>query len=73
MPVYMATKAAVVAHTSLKASLTLKVKVRIFKKILVQNLQMINIQLKFEGKIPTVQKLLHSQGITQNVQASRPI
>ena len=27
---------------------------------------MINTQIKFEGKIPMVQKLLHSQGITQN-------
>ena len=27
---------------------------------------MINTPIKFEGKIPTVQKLLHSQGITQN-------
>ena len=27
---------------------------------------MINTQLKFEGKIPMVQKLLHSQGITLN-------
>ena len=30
-------------------------------------------QLKFEGKIPTVQKLCHSQGITQNFEVSRPI
>ena len=30
-------------------------------------------QLKFEGKIPTVQKLLHSQGITQNLLVSRPL
>ena len=27
---------------------------------------MIKTQLKFEGKIPTVQKLLYSQGITQD-------
>ena len=33
---------------------------------------MVNTQLKFEGKIPTVQKLLPSQGITQN-QVPRPI
>ena len=26
---------------------------------------MTNTQLKFEGKIPTAQKLLHSRGITQ--------
>ena len=26
-----------------------------------------NTHLKFEAKIPTVQKLLHSQGITQNL------
>ena len=29
---------------------------------------MINTQLKFEGKIPTVQKLLHSHGIKQHFQ-----
>ena len=34
---------------------------------IVQDLKRINTQLKFVGKIPTVQKLLHSQGITQNV------
>ena len=28
---------------------------------------MINTQLKFEGKIPKVQKLLHSQGITKHI------
>ena len=28
---------------------------------IVQDLKMINTQLKFEGEIPTVQKLLHSQ------------
>ena len=38
-----------------------------------QDLLMINTQLKFEGKIPTVQKLLHSQGITQNFIVSRSI
>ena len=31
---------------------------------------MINTQLKFEGKIPTVQKLLYSQGITINFKAN---
>ena len=32
---------------------------------------MINKQLKFDGKIPIVLKLLHSQGITQNFLVSR--
>ena len=31
---------------------------------------MINTQLKFEGKIPTFQKLLQSQGITQSFKAN---
>ena len=58
---------------SLKANLTLKVKVKVISFEIVQDLQIINTQLKFEGKIPTVQKLLHSQGITQNFIVSRPI
>ena len=33
---------------------------------IVQDLQMNNKHLKFEGKISAVQKLLNSQGITQN-------
>ena len=31
---------------------------------------MINTHLKFQGKIPTVQKLLHSKGIAQNFEVS---
>ena len=34
---------------------------------------MINTQLKFEGKISTVQKLLYSLGITQNFIVLKPI
>ena len=49
---------------SLKANLTLKVKVTSFNTV--QDLYMIITQLKFEGKILMVQKLLHSQGVTQN-------
>ena len=36
----------------------------IFFRIIQDLYKMINTQLKFEGKIPTVQKLLHSQEIT---------
>ena len=53
---------------SLKANLTMKVKFKAQVFEIVQDLQRINTQLKFEGNIPTVQKLLHSQGVTQNFQ-----
>ena len=41
---------------SFKISLKVKVKVKSFK--IVQNLYMINTQLKFEGKIPTAQNVV---------------
>ena len=40
---------------------------------IVEDLWMNNTQLKFEGKIPMIQKLLHSQEITQYFLVSRPI
>ena len=51
---------------SFKANLTLKVKVKVTSFRIVQDLLMINTQLKLESKISMIQKLLHSQGITQN-------